>query len=498
MRTKHLLLILGLWGLAFYGCNGDGQNGVDSGPDADGADGGDDDPSQWSHERLMAGAKVLRPDSANGIAILFVEGNHYQMGYQHGFLMKDEIQELRESLRTDELWAMAFECAFNNGPDPETNSPTYAELSIDRAFDFLLEECRGLVHGCDGVVNMQECVIVNSLLWMIEDAFNIHIPIARLMYGCSQFAAVNTATASGNLVHGRNMDLPMTDSVVQMPLVIVRQPEGKLRFVTMAWPASICTWTGINEAGLVIAINDHLCLPDPEVYNLDGVPHLQMFTKIMMEAQDLDQALEIVDAHQASGCSHFFMSHGPSKDALVIEITANHTQVRYLENDVVFATNHFLMPGVMDDQDVPDIEDLNSSTVSRFTRLMERLTGQSKPPHPGLSPDAPDYAWGKIDVPTAIEIMRDPVDMRPHRDRACKPCDSYGPTTTSLGNNFAMYSYVFLPEELKFWMAARFDEECENPIYSPYIGFDLNDLFSGTYTEDLVPTYDPDYNCPTR
>ena len=47
-------------------------------------------------------------------------------------------------------------------------------------------------------------------------------------------------------------------------------------------------------------------------------------------------------------------------------------------------------------------------------------------------------------------------------------------------------------------MAAGWDDECVNPIYNPYIGFDLNDLFSGTYTEGLVPTHDPDYNCPTR
>jgi len=322
------------------------------------------------------------------------------------------------------------------------------------------------------------------------------MPYARLMYGCSQFVAAGPATASGELIHGRNMDLPIVDGAVTNPLVIVRKPEGQLKTITVGWPSQLIAWTGMNEAGLALAVNDHLCLPDPTVYDLGGDPHLHILTQILLEAHDLDEALAIVDSHRASGCSHFVISHGPSQNAVVIEISPRHRKVRYLENGVVFATNHFIEPEVSDDQDTMDPDDLERSSVTRFTRLMERLTGQSKPPHPGLAPDAPDYAFGKLDVPTAIDILRDPVNLRPDRDRQCYPCDElFG--TYALGNNYPIFSCVFLPGQLKFWLAANWDEECKNTIYSPYYGFDLNELFEGRYSEGLLTTYDPDYHCPT-
>jgi hypothetical protein len=96
----------------------------------------------------------------------------------------------------------------------------------------------------------------------------------------------------------------------------------------------------------------------------------------------------------------------------------------------------------------------------------------------------------------AIDIMRDPTDLRPGSNRQCFPCDKFENQSWAIGNNYNVSSHVFLPEELKFFTAAGWDEECRNPVYNPYVGFDLNELFNGTYTEGLVPTYDPDYNCP--
>jgi hypothetical protein len=386
---------------------------------------------------------------------------------------------------------------------PDGYSETYAELSIDRSYEYVREECRGMADAADGAISYEECTVLNSVLWMFEDMFTTHLPIAREFYGCSQFAAANAGTVDGKLVHGRNMDWLPISGIMNNPLVIVRKPSnGKLKMATMAWPAMMGNFTGMNEAGLAVAINDHLCLPDPEVYDMDGIPHLQLLSQILYEAHDLNEALALVNAQQASGCSHFFITHGPSRNGFVIEISPNHTKVRWMENDVVFATNHFIESGVMDDQDFGDVEDMERNSVTRFTRLMERLTGQSKPPHPGLPPDAPDYAFGRIDVPMAIDIMRDPVDLRPDKNRDCFSCRwgfiALTNGSYAVGNNNAVTSYVFMPEDLRFWMAAGYDEECENPAYSPYVGFDLNDLFNGAFVPGNVPTYDPDYNCPNE
>jgi hypothetical protein len=137
---------------------------------------------------------------------------------------------------------------------------------------------------------------------------------------------------------------------------------------------------------------------------------------------------------------------------------------------------------------------MSRNSVTRYARLSERLTGKSYSPHPDLASDAADYAHGKIDVELAIDILRDPVDLRPENERKCFPCTEHSSGSWAVGNNHNVQSLVLVPEDFTFWLAAGWDDECENPVYNPFIGFDMDELLLGEHNPQGLPTYDPPYN----
>ncbi len=452
------------------------------------------DPRQWSHERLMQGARLLSPEASNGVRVLILAGSHYQMGYQHGVLMKREIGDFWDGIEADAIWRAALGLFRNNGPQADGEpGETYIELARRNAYDFIKAECEGLADGVEQRVPAADCVGLSSLLGILEDLIPRHAPFAAGALACSQFVARGPATVDGKLIHGRNMDWIAIDSILNNPLIIVRQPDEGLKHISVAWPGMISTLTGINEAGLSVAVDENGCTEAHR--DLDGRPPMQQLTNILQRASTVEQARTLIEQTDHAACQIFIVTHGPSRSAALFEITASGVGVRSIDvEDVLYAANHFAFTEVMNYQPMKLIENLDSSSVTRHARLRERLTGESFAPHLDLAEDAPDYAFGRIDVEMAIDLMRDPLDLRPESDRKSFPCSEFKDGNWAVGNNHNMHSVIFVPEEMQMWVASGWDAECTNPIYSPYVGFDLEELFGGRVRPGRVPTYDPPYN----
>ncbi len=460
-----------------------------------GAESGDppvDDPRTWTHEKLMEGSNLIRPSGVSQTKILFVEGQWYQMGYQHGYLLADEIAEVRKSLDDSPIWAMVTDYILNYSPEGLDGRRSYAQHALINSLDFIVEECEGIVAGSEGRLTLEECAALNSIEYIFEDLFPRYLPIAMDFFNCTEFVAVGDATVDGKLIHGRNMDYWPIEGIMANPVILVRRPTDALRSVSIQWPAEVSTFTGMNEAGLAVGIDGNGCREEHR--DIVGTPQLQLLTKILHEAHTVEQAEQIAKAADQTGCEMFLISHGPSRQAVTIEMSATTTAARgWTAPDVMLLTNHFLIPEMLDHQTQEDITDLQTSTVSRYARLLERLTGESIPPHSSLRSDAPDYSFGKIDVQVAIDILRDPVDMRPDQNRLRFPCTEHQ-VGNSIGSNNNVHSAVMLPEDMQFWLTAGWDAECKNPLYGAFVGYDAAELMNGNYDPEALPTYDPAYN----
>ena len=135
---------------------------------------------------------------------------------------------------------------------------------------------------------------------------------------------------------------------------------------------------------------------------------------------------------------------------------------------LVYVTNHFTHP---------DMESLHrpgepeGSSQARLKRLDELLP-----------PDGRESLYGLVDAAAGISILRDRYN--PFTAETYEPgvFDNNG----SIATNGAIWSIVFLPEDLTLYMAAG-----QPPVPSnAYIGFDLDELLKGPGAQPPDP---PEY-----
>lgn len=452
------------------------------------------DARLMTHEQLMNGSDLIEPDNANGIRIAVLSGQPYQMGYQHGVMLANELAEFREAVDDDLIWRIFLDLATEVGPD---DSMTYIEYAIENSLPSVVDECEGIVEGSEHAFEMEHCILLASITYIIEDLVPRHFPGIRDILGCSGVIAMDDATTDGRMLHARNLDYLAVETIMENPMLFVRRPIEGHRHVNVGWPGQAAILTGMNEHGLTGEINENYC-PSESFRDMTGVPPQQQMVDILTRARDLDEAEAIVAETDQASCQLYVISHAPSRSGTVFEVWGLDYRTRTLDEtdtgDVLFATNHFEHPESGEAQEPRDIVDLFDNSVSRYYRLSERLLGSSLPPHTDLDPSAPDFAYGRLDVETGIDVLRDPVDLRPDQDRRMFPCSEYQDGNWALGNNHNIHSVIMIGETLEIWMAAGWDDECTNPIYNPFVGFDLSSLFAGAYDAAVLSSVDPPFN----
>ena len=443
------------------------------------------------HAELMAGSALVVHEEASHLRVVVLAGTPYQMGYQQGVLLAEQIEAVRRAAERDLIWNSFLHIVEN---EPLDDDRTYWDHVLANSLETVVEECRGLVDGSDHAMELFHCVVMSSVTYIMDDFMPRFLPGIDDTIGCSGFVATGAATATGRMLHGRNLDYNSLDPIVENPVLFVRQPQGGARHFAVGWAGQVGLLTGMNEHGLAVELNENGC-PSPDDRGLDGVPPMQQLLRGLTNARDLDEAETLVrDAPQAS-CQLFLVSHAPSDAAAVFEIWGRGVATRRLgdpaPNDVLLATNHFLHPDAQAAQGNRDIEDLTVSSVSRFTRLSERLTGASLPPHSGLAPEAPDFVHGRLDVELAADVLRDPIDLRPEAGRRAFPCTEHQSSSPAIGTNHGIHSVVMVGDPLEIWIAAGLDPECGNPMFSPVLGLDLARVLEGDHDGSVLGNVDP-------
>ena len=62
------------------------------------------------------------------------------------------------------------------GPDENGQGPSYLELAIENSLEEIVEECAGLADASADLVAVEECLALNSLLWILEDMESRYFP----------------------------------------------------------------------------------------------------------------------------------------------------------------------------------------------------------------------------------------------------------------------------------------------------------------------------------
>jgi len=326
----------------------------------------------------------------DGVKILFINGTYYEMGYQHGFLLKNEIHENIRAFIKRAGEVSSYETLLNIW---NTTKPFVPNCYID--------EMQGIADGAD--ISFEELAV--SYMFVVEKDLN-----------CFTYAAWADATKDGRLYHIRSLDFaliikdPITGKYIQEnSVLIIREPNGGLKSLIPSIAGWINFYQGINEKQLSIGVQ--VCWSSDQT--LKGIPTTFKVQKILDSAEDIDEALNILISNKTLGWN-YIISDAKTCVGYAVETTANHTYIGTWNNsveekypfweikNVVRRTNFFIEPTLAATQRTR----YNPGGLIGFLKI---FSGESFFPlwrkYRSMSKEI-EKNWGVIDLNSSISLLR--------------------------------------------------------------------------------------------
>ncbi len=382
--------------------------------------------------------------------IVWLEGTPYEMGFQHGTLLHEELKKGLEFIQADPGLASMPEIAKNLG---------VLDLAYEKSYQDVLDECQGMVDAAGDVGwTMDMCLVLNFGDVLVEFLYS-GVPeeeakrlAKKIQPGCSQAVATGAATEDGRMYHARLLDWTQMDYILEFPTIFVRQPSDGLAHAFIGFPANLSPYSGINEAGISAASNEADPL-DKTVGSLDGRSHVQLQAQILKHADSLEKARQMIAEVSHMSAEIITVADGTNNQAAIFEMTGKAVGIRELDDDIVFVTNHFLAQETSE----LDAEPNGESSANRLARLQQLLPK-----------DATDSLYGTLSPEMFITMMRDRQDPNTGEVYGLDVFDN----NSSLATNGALFAIVFDPAKRIFWAAAG-----EIPVpQQTFQGFSLDEL----------------------
>lgn len=331
-----------------------------------------------------------RVEIIDGVKVLYVNGSYYEMGYQHGYLLKDEAHE---------------------------NMRAFLEyISKISSYERMLEiwyETKPYIPACY-IEEMQG--IADGAQVSFETVAACYMSILYMDMQCFTYAAWSNATKDGKLYHFRSLDFPVTlkdpvtgKYVQENTVLIVRKPKNGLKSLLTSIAGGINFYQGVNEKQISIGVQ--VCWSTSQT--LHGIPAKFKIQKVLDTAENIQEAVDILTHNNTLGWN-FIVSDGKQKTAFAVEITANgsyvgtwddpveETQPFWQIKEIVRRTNFFINPELASTQR----NDYNPSGFKGFLSLFKGepfFTLWRK--YKSMSEEI-EKNWGEINLTTGMSLMR--------------------------------------------------------------------------------------------
>jgi hypothetical protein len=345
-------------------------------------------------------------EEREGLRILHVKGTPYEIGYQHGVLLRHEI---RKGLREQIYGRLILE---------EDISHLLLLRHARRVDDYLTYEYREEMHGlADGAgISYSDVLLLNSFHDLASqpppkqeirdlllafyplfvpplDSVDLFPPTASSLENTptggipslpleTAFAAFGRATEDGKLLHG--LDVASPQPSLGDTLLIVYQPQVGNSFVALAWPGAVGVTIGLNEEKISVAV----LASTSQDGSLEGVPLSFILRDVLEYAGDIPTALTLIASVKRTTGNNVVIGDGKPADAQAMEVSAHLYAVFEAEDDLIVRANHYLDPTLSETQQLlPQGEYENSQ--ARFEAMYEELKA--------------DY--GRLDLSGAINLV---------------------------------------------------------------------------------------------
>ena len=178
------------------------------------------------------------------------------------------------------------------------------------------------------------------------DAMNVANAILELrQMGCSVLVVEPERSASGGPLFGRNFDFPSLGLLDRYGIVMVYHPLNQHAFVSIGYPGLIGVVSGMNDAGLALAVLDvYKTADDSPRLDLRGVPQIFVFRQILEQCTTVTEARRLLENTQAT--TYLNLAVCDRDRGMIFEITPNGVAVRESVAGLLPCTNHFRTEGL--------------------------------------------------------------------------------------------------------------------------------------------------------
>lgn len=387
-------------------------------------------------------------EKRNNIYMLHLEGTQYEMGFQHGILLKEEIKKGVVPYYLIKNVTKRGLAERNLEPPPLLKFflMKYVNWSIISKFKTRIpqsakEEMKGIADasGIPYETFLRLVVLPDTTAKVLDTSYKLK-EFCNNSLGCSSFVATKNAVKGGKLIHARNLDYEGVGFWDKYPLVIFYHPNNEQSYVSISTAGvGLAGITSMNESGLTLALHQNY---SKEVSNI-GTPIIAIGNEVIRKAHNIRESVQIIKKLCPAGGWTFVISDWKTNETRAIEVSAKEVIVRKMEGNLLYNTNHYITPEMkLEERSISQATTINSH--ARYQRL-EQLLKQN---------------FGKIDIALAAKFLGDHYDPIVKKERGLINC------LTRMGN---LGSVIFLPEEGSIWVANG-----RAPVSnSTYVGFNM-------------------------
>jgi isopenicillin-N N-acyltransferase like protein len=302
-------------------------------------------------------------DRVDGHLVLHMKGSPYEMGYQHGALLKKEIKSLVHHLF--EVKGKEMKIDFMGAK----LTPKEIVVSINKyQRDFIPKRFHEEFQGIADAVGMS-----------VDDVAAANgIPE---LFHCSGFALLGPTTKDGEVLHGRVLDYAVDWRLQEHAVIVIAEPTGRIPFVNVTYAGFIGSVTGMNAQ--TVSLGE---MGGRGMFLWTGTPMAFLMRRALEEAHNLDEVIAIFRDSKRTCEYYYVFADGRSDRAVGVDGSADRFHV------IQAGTAHPRLP-------TPVPNTVLMSAGDRYKCLCD-LVGKVRDNN------------GKFTVDQAIHLMDSPVAMK--------------------------------------------------------------------------------------
>jgi hypothetical protein len=248
----------------------------------------------------------------NCITVLYVSGTPYEMGYEHGRLLADQV---RATIRDVQAGADKFL------PKELRNSKWISRRDEDDIIGELLHRAWNMMEPYTPKEDLEEMAGLAAGSGVPLDLIHQMHAIPDVgETSCSGMVAKGSATRDGHVYQLRILDYGANFNLQRRPLITVYRPttDNANQYVTIGWVGFVGAVSGVNEKG--VALSEMGFGVPPGGKTLAGTPMPFLLKNVLRYADTADEGAAIIRAVRRTNSYVYFL--GDKRDEPIGMVTS--------------------------------------------------------------------------------------------------------------------------------------------------------------------------------